>query len=141
MGRWSRDELEEAFQLYQETALKAVVAGARDKCLSFLAEYELTLELLNQESSVHLAPELGVGPEEVTAELIAAGLGELERARQEALRTALELVVDEHGVEMPRLAVILRNIYARYPEEWRRIRRHIEQPATPAAMLARSGVN
>ena len=27
MGRWSRDELEEAFQVYQETALKAGTSG------------------------------------------------------------------------------------------------------------------
>ncbi len=27
MGRWSRDELEEAFQIYQETALKAGTSG------------------------------------------------------------------------------------------------------------------
>ena len=27
MGRWSREELEEAFQTYQETAIKAGVSG------------------------------------------------------------------------------------------------------------------
>ena len=27
MGRWSREELEEAFRLYQETALKAGTSG------------------------------------------------------------------------------------------------------------------
>jgi hypothetical protein len=27
MGRWSREELEEAFEVYQDTALKAGVSG------------------------------------------------------------------------------------------------------------------